>query len=78
MLRSTELRGYALTISEATGVTDPAELASIEEVMRQDIFHSTLDWQTKAQLQEAAREAVEMLVILRDPEALARVLGEAA
>jgi len=36
---------------------DEARAAAIEDVMRQDIFHSTLDWQTKEQLQEAAREA---------------------
>ena len=39
----TELRGYAKTISEATGVTDAEDLAEIEDVMRHEIFHSTLD-----------------------------------
>ena len=32
----------------------------IEEIMREDIFHSTLDWQTRSMLQKAAREAVKL------------------
>ena len=71
-----ELRGYAKTISEATGVTDPEDLADIEDSMRNDIFHSTLDWQTKAQLMRGAREAWELVQIMRDPVALAAALGE--
>jgi hypothetical protein len=62
-----ELRGYAKTISEATGVTDPEDLAEIEDTMRHDIFHSTLDWQTRAQLMRGAREAWEVVQVLRDP-----------
>lgn len=53
---------YAQTISQATGRTDPEELAEIEDCMRNDIFHSTLDWQTRDQLSDAAREAVEVLL----------------
>lgn len=68
-----ELRGYAKTISEATGVTDPEDLADIEDSMRHDIFHSTLDWQTKAQLKRGAREAWVLVQILRDPAALAEM-----
>ena len=52
---------YRATIEEATGEHDPERLAEIEECMRQDIFHSTLDWQTRGQLMAAAREAVAML-----------------
>ena len=72
----TELRGYARTISEATGVTDPEDLADIEDSMRNDIFHSTLDWQTKSQLMRGAREAWEIVQIMRDPVALAAALAE--
>ena len=70
-----ELRGYAKTISEATGVTDAEDLADIEDVMRHDIFHSTLDWQTKQQLMDAAREAWEIVQIMRDPIALAAAMA---
>lgn len=52
-----EIKGYALIVHEATGRTDPDELSAIEESMRQDVFQSTLDWQTRPQLHEAAVEA---------------------
>jgi len=51
---------YQQIIIETLGC-DEARAQAIEEVMRQDIFHSTLDWQTKEQLQEAAREAEVIL-----------------
>jgi hypothetical protein len=66
----TELRGYAKTISEATGVTDAEDLADIEDCMRHDIFHSTLDWQTREQLKRGAREAWQLVQLMRDPAAL--------
>lgn len=56
---------YWAIISEATGETNPTRLSKIEEVMRGDIFHSTLDWQTRTQLKNAARKAVQMIVWLR-------------
>jgi hypothetical protein len=52
---------YSKIISEATGETDPATLDQLEEIMRHDIFHSTLDWQTREVLDDAAREAVRIL-----------------
>lgn len=67
------LNGYEKIISEATGVTNPADLAEIEDTMRHVIFHSTLDWQTRAQLQRAAREAWEIVQLLRDPAAMAEL-----
>lgn len=67
---------YAAIISDATGVTAPADLAEIEECMRKDIFHSTLDWQTRDQLAAAAIEAWEVVQIMRDPVALAAALAE--
>jgi hypothetical protein len=60
----TELIGYSLIIHEATGRTDEADLATIEDCMRQDIFHSTLDWQTRPQLLEAATEALWIMLAL--------------
>ena len=58
------LRGYHRTIWEATGRTDPRDLDEIEDVMRHAIFHSTLDWQTKRQLCDGAREALEICILL--------------
>ncbi len=55
-----ELRGYSKSISEATGVTDQETLDKLEDYMRHEIFHSTLDWQTKAEFNKGAREALEM------------------
>lgn len=67
------LRGYALSISQATGVTDPTDLADIEDSMRNDIFHSTLDWQSREVFDMGAREAWEFVQLLRSPEGLAAV-----
>jgi len=52
---------YLKTISEATGITDVRKLANIEESMRSDYFHSTLDWVTKDELQEAAKVCAGVL-----------------
>ena len=55
------LRGYAAMISKATGIINPAELAEIEDYMRHDIFHSTLDWQPASIFDKAAIIAAETL-----------------
>jgi len=36
-------------------------LRRIEDCMRNDIFHSTLDWQTMRQFNKGARDALNML-----------------
>lgn len=47
-------------IEEATDA--PArDLAQIENIMREEIFHSTLDWQSAEQLSDAARQAFARL-----------------
>jgi len=56
---------YTGMIREATGETDKAKLDAIEDFMRHGIFHSTLDWQTRKQLDDAALEAQ---AILNDPQ----------
>jgi hypothetical protein len=38
-----------------------SDLAQIENIMRDEIFHSTLDWQTREQLADAARQAFARL-----------------
>ena len=55
------MNGYHQLITEATGVTHPEEVAEIEECMRQDIYHSTLDWQSREELMNAARIAMKVL-----------------
>lgn len=52
---------YHTIITAATGITDTAMLKRIEDCMRQDIFHSTLDWQSARQLRVGARTAVDLL-----------------
>ena len=51
---------YRKTISEAINQTDPEVLREVEDIMRHEIFHSTLDWQTLEQLQQGAKEAYEV------------------
>lgn len=59
-----EFKGYQQIIHEATGHTDVKTIERIEDLMRDVIFHSTLDWQTREQLMQAAREANDMLPLL--------------
>jgi hypothetical protein len=47
-------------ILEATGVA-VTDVARIENIMRDEIFHSTLDWQTREQLMDGAQQAQERL-----------------
>lgn len=37
------------------------EAAMVEDIMRNEVFHSTLDWQTAAELKRGAREAWAIL-----------------
>lgn len=55
------LSGYAQRIEAATGVTDSTKLAKIEDVMRNVIFHSTLDWQSREEFDEGALMALEVV-----------------
>ena len=57
---------YSKLITEATGETNPQRVADIEESMRQDVFHSTLDWQAKDHLRWGAMEAVKILAAMQD------------
>lgn len=56
---------YQQLIIEATAASD-RDVEYIEDIMRNDIFHSTLDWQTRAQLISAAKEAAGLLAAYRD------------
>lgn len=61
---NSQLPGYQALIKEATGVTDVDHIARIEDTMRNVIFHSTLSWQTRGQLVQAAREALQILTLV--------------
>lgn len=47
---------YASLIAAATGAPE-SRLALLENLMRDEIFHSTLDWQSAEDLAEGARRA---------------------
>ena len=57
-----QLRGYAISIKQAVPNADIADLAEIETIMRQDIFHSTLDWVPAPLFDKSARLAYEVLL----------------
>jgi hypothetical protein len=62
---------YQELIIKATGASG-TDVEYLEDIMRNDIFHSTLDWQTRAQLARGAREAVMMLKLYRADPFLAK------
>lgn len=55
----TRLTIYQKIIMEATGC-DEKDVENVETILRQDVFHSTLDWQTREQLVKGAKEAYEI------------------
>jgi hypothetical protein len=58
---------YRQAIVEATSASGK-DVEYIEDIMRHDIFHSTLDWLSRAQLARGARAAMKMLKVYRaDP-----------
>jgi hypothetical protein len=56
---------YQDMIVQDTGC-NPKDPGMIEHIMREDIFNSTLEWQTRAQFRRAARKAGKMLEEDRD------------
>jgi hypothetical protein len=54
------LSGYGKTIVEATECSEN-DVDAIEEIMRDVVFHSTLDWQTHEQFRQGARLAYAVL-----------------
>ena len=59
------MSSYRGMILEDTGCTAD-DAGMIEHIMREDIFHSTLDWQSREELCRAARNAAKMLDENRD------------
>jgi hypothetical protein len=51
---------YSQQIIKTTNC-DPADAPRIEEIMRDYIFHSTLDWQTARQFNNGAKKAKEFM-----------------
>lgn len=51
-----------------TCLCNDADAIEIEEYMREIIFHSTLDWQSKKQLQTAAKQAWNDIQFMRSDE----------
>ena len=50
---------YEQAIIKATGCSTK-DVGEIEDIMRNDVFHSTLDWQTKRQFNKGAKEAYKI------------------
>jgi hypothetical protein len=50
------LPGYQSMIQEATGAPSH-HLGLLENILRQEVFHSTLDWQTRAEFDRGAKRA---------------------
>jgi len=61
------LNFYQKNIVSVTGCK-PEDAEEIEDYMRNIIFHSTLDWQTKAQFNKGARESYRDILWMRSPE----------
>ncbi len=56
---------YADLIAKATGAADDL-LPILENIMREEVFHSTLDWQSASQFQSGARKALAIYEEHRD------------
>ncbi len=54
------MSAYNQMIIEDTGCNRD-DAGMIEDIMRNEVFHSTLDWQTRAQLRQGARKAARVL-----------------
>jgi hypothetical protein len=54
------MSSYADMIIQDTGC-DPCDVAAIETIMRDFVFHSTLDWQSRSEFRVGALEAFAML-----------------
>ena len=50
---------YQTMIMADTGCR-PEEARMIESIMRDDVFHSTLDWQSREQFRAGARQAADL------------------
>lgn len=58
---------YKELIIKATSCPE-SDAAEVEDYMRHTIFHSSLDWQTRKQLEKAAKTAYSDILFMRSPE----------
>lgn len=63
--------GYTDLIKKATAAPD-ADLPAIETLMRDEVFHSTLDWQSASQFKRGAKKAYRILRMDREAPRLTR------
>lgn len=56
---------YGESIALALPEADPADYAEIENIMRDDILHSTLDWVPTGLFCDTARLAYDVLLAMR-------------
>lgn len=56
---------YQEQIMSVTGCSKE-EVEQVEDIMRHDILHSTLDWLNKHQFDAAAKEAYKVFLILKE------------
>lgn len=62
--KGSPLTGYQKSIVADCGCS-PKEAVEVEDLMRDVIFHSTLDWQTAKEFRKGAREAFDLLKAMR-------------
>jgi hypothetical protein len=58
---------YQKQIIEATKCTEQ-EVVEVEDIMRNEVVHSTLDWLTKRQFNKAAKDAYEVYKYLNSEQ----------
>lgn len=56
---SSKPTGYQAMIKAATGAPEKL-LPTLERIMRRDVFHSTLDWQSAVEFARGARQALAL------------------
>ncbi len=62
-----DLDFYSQIIVDITGC-EPKDADEVQDIMRNEIFHSTLDWQTRAEFKRGAKEALIILLAMRKIE----------
>ncbi|MFO1432252.1 MAG: hypothetical protein U1F76_19270 [Candidatus Competibacteraceae bacterium] len=61
MPTKTHRSAYADLIAEATGAPEK-DLPALEVIMRNEVFHSTLDWQSRQAFMAGARKAMKIFL----------------
>jgi len=61
MQTKTRRSAYADLIAEATGAPEK-DLPALEVIMRNEVFHSTLDWQSRKEFMAGARKAMKIFL----------------